>query len=93
MSDAMKYSTPPRPARLRASRCQALVEGKCIPLDKMCGGGGGARGVARAPGLRGGPGDDVPGVIVGSGYHGDILSPDDGVALLGNTLRRGYSMC
>ena len=23
-------------------------------------------------------------VIVGSGYHGDILSPDDGVALLGN---------
>ena len=25
-------------------------------------------------------------VIVGSGYHGDILSPDDGVALLGNTL-------
>jgi len=24
--------------------------------------------------------------IVGSGYHGDILSPDDGVALLGNTL-------
>ena len=31
--------------------------------------------------------DDVPrGRHRGSGYHGDILSPDDGVVLLGNTL-------
>ena len=65
-----------------------MVEGKCIPLDKIKAEEAEepeaslARQVfAAALGTM-----FLVAVIVGSGYHGDILSPDDGVALLGNTL-------
>ncbi|CAH0368982.1 unnamed protein product [Pelagomonas calceolata] len=65
-----------------------MVEGKCIPLDKIKAEEAEepeaslARQVfAEALGTM-----FLVAVIVGSGYHGDILSPDDGVALLGNTL-------
>ena len=65
-----------------------MVEGKCIPLDKIKAEeeeepeASLARQVfAECLGTM-----FLVAVIVGSGYHGDILSPDDGVALLGNTL-------
>ena len=63
------------------------VDGKCIPLDAIKKDeeepeASLARQVfAEALGTM-----FLVAVIVGSGYHGDILSPDDGVALLGNTL-------
>ena len=61
------------------------VDGKCVPLDafhKEEPEASLARQVfAEALGTM-----FLVATIVGSGYHGDILSPDDGVALLGNTL-------
>lgn len=62
------------------------VDGKCVPLDTFHKAEEPEASLARQVFAEALGTMFLVATIVGSGYHGDVLSPDDGVALLGNTL-------